>query len=347
MARKIRVAAIGVGHLGRHHARIYAENGDAELVAVVDTSPENLAAIAEKSGARGIEDYHSLIGEVDAVSVAVPTVSHYEITKEFLEAGVHVLVEKPMTATLEQASELVELAESKGVVLQVGHIERFNPAFMAAKKYNVQPKFIEVHRLSPFKFRSADIGVVHDLMIHDLDVILSLVACSPEKVEAVGFNVLGRHEDIANARIVFQNGCVANVTASRVAVKSMRKLRIFSSDCYISLDYMLKKGVVFWKSPALRLDLLGNLDGKSSLSDLGDVDFGDLVKSEPIEIADHEPLAKEIESFIDCVRTGREPIVGGREALAALRLASDVLAAMAAHKWRPGPIASETTSPES
>jgi len=336
MSGKLKAAVIGVGHLGQHHARVFSELDGVELVAVVDTDGDALKRSVEKTGARGLDDYRELVGKIDAVSIAVPTALHHRIAKAFLEAGTHVLVEKPMTAALDEAEELVELAEPKHVVLQVGHIERFNPAYMAIKKYNVTPKFIEVHRLSPFKFRSADIGVVHDLMIHDIDVILSLVASKPCKVDALGFSVLGRHEDIANARISFADGCVANVTASRVAVKSMRKIRIFSPDCYISLDYSAKKGLVYWKSPALRIDQLGGLvKGKVDITDLAGVDFGDLVKMEPIEIADHEPLAKEIESFVECVKTGRKPVVGGKEALAALRLAEDILASLASHKWFP------------
>ena len=316
MGDRLKVAAVGVGHLGQHHARIYAGLDSAELVAVVDNNEKALAEVAERTGATPYRDYREIIDKVDAASVAVPTVAHYEIARDFLNAGKSVLVEKPMTATLAQARELVDLAEKKKVVLQVGHIERFNPAYMAMKKYKVKPKFIEVHRLSPFKFRSADIGVVLDLMIHDIDVILSLVASPVEHIDAVGFNILGRHEDIANARIQFRDGCVANVTASRVAVKSMRKLRVFSSDCYISLDYGMKKGIVYWKSPGLRLDqLVAPSQGKGDITDLAGMNFGDLVKMEPIEIADHEPLAKEIESFIGCAQTGQSPVVGGREAL--------------------------------
>ena len=336
MSKKLTAAVIGVGHLGQHHARVFSELDGVELAAVVDTDADALKRSVDKTGTRGLSDYKELLGKLDAVSIAVPTVRHHEIAKAFLDAGTHVLVEKPITATLDEAEELVNLADRKGLVLQVGHIERFNPAYMAIKKYNVTPKFIEVHRLSPFKFRSADIGVVHDLMIHDIDVILSLVASKPRKVDALGFSVLGRSEDIANARIAFEDGCVANVTASRIAVKSMRKIRIFSTDCYISLDYSEKKGLIYWKSPALRIDQLDGLtEGKADIRDLAGINFGDLVKMEPIEIADHEPLAKEIESFVHCVKTGAKPVVGGGEALAALRLADKVLVSLANHKWFP------------
>ena len=338
MAGKLKVAAVGVGHLGQHHARIYAGLQTVELVAVVDTDEEALSAVSARTGAPGFRDYRQIIDKVDAASIAVPTVSHYGIARDFLEAGKSVLIEKPMTTALSDARSLVELAERRKAVLQVGHIERFNPAYMAIKKYKVQPKFIEVHRLSPFKFRSADIGVVLDLMIHDIDVLLSLVASPVERIDAVGFNVLGRHEDIANARVTFQDGCVANLTASRVAVKNMRKLRVFSSDCYISLDYGAKKGVVYWKSPGLRLDQLTQKPhGKGDITDLAGHDFGELVKMEPIQIEDHEPLAKEIESFVNCVVTGTAPVVGGREALTALELADAILKSIAGHKWHPQP----------
>jgi len=336
MNSNLKAAVIGVGHLGQHHARIFHEMDGVDLAAVVDTSPDNLKRSTDKTGARGFKDYTELIGKVDAVSIAVPTTCHHKVAMDFLEAGTHVLVEKPITTTIEEGEQLVETAARKDVVLQVGHIERFNPAFMAMQKYNVKPRFIEIHRLSPFKFRCADVGVVHDLMIHDLDVVLSLVDSPIKSIDAVGVSVLGLTEDLVNAHLTFANGTVVNVTASRVAVKAMRKIRIFSPDCYISLDYGAKKGSVYWKSPAFRVDLLDGLaEGKGDLTDLAGMNFGDLVKTEPIEITDHEPLAKEIESFVDCAKTGKKPIVGGKEALDALRLAHDILDSIAAHQWSP------------
>jgi len=228
MAGKLKVAAVGVGHLGQHHARIYSTLQSVELVAVVDTDEKVLTEVSQRTGAPAFRDYRAIIDLVDAVSIAVPTVGHYAIARDFLEAGKSVLVEKPMTASLFEARSLVELAARRKAVLQVGHIERFNPAYMAIRKYKVQPKFIEVHRLSPFKFRSADIGVVLDLMIHDIDLVLSLVNSRVRSVEAMGVSVVGGHEDVANARISFECGCVANLSASRVSYENVRRMQLWS-----------------------------------------------------------------------------------------------------------------------
>ncbi|OHB70109.1 MAG: UDP-N-acetyl-D-glucosamine dehydrogenase, partial [Planctomycetes bacterium RBG_16_43_13] len=237
MSQKLRIAVIGVGHLGKEHARIYSKMKGVELVAVCDTIPERVEEVAKGVGSPAVTDYHQLFGKVEVVSIAVPTVSHYDIASEFLRRGIHCLVEKPLTKTIPQAEELVKIARSNGAILQVGHVERFNPAVMAVSNIVGKPRFIECHRLSTFKARSVDIDVVMDLMIHDIDIILHFVKSPLKKVDAVGVSLLFDHEDIANARLEFEDGCIANVTASRISDKAMRKIRIFSDDKYVSLDY--------------------------------------------------------------------------------------------------------------
>lgn len=321
--KPLNVAVIGVGHLGKEHARILSSLEGVRLVGVVDTNPNRVKAIARKHNVPGLSDWRPLLENVHAVSLVVPTVAHYEIAREFLARGIPILIEKPMCKTLEQARELVDLARAKGAILQVGHIERFNPAVEALQAEVVQPRFIECHRLSSFSFRSTDIGVVLDLMIHDIDIILHLVRSRVVHADAVGVSVLGKDEDIANARLVFENGCVANVTASRVSVQGMRKIRIFSSDRYISLDYQAKTAVIFKKGPKLRDPefKVESID-PTSISDLKALLFGDLIERRELTIDNHgEPLARELRSFIDCVRNKTEPIVPGEHGLRAMEVA--------------------------
>jgi len=296
---KLRVAVIGVGHLGSIHAKIYKEIENCELVAVSDTDKKRLEEISGQLGVKAVADYRQLPGIVDAVSIAVPTKLHYEVARYFLEQKIHTLVEKPFTPSLEEADALIELAGKNKLILQVGHIERFNSAFSATLKLIKNPKFIECHRLSPFPNRSLDVGAVLDIMIHDIDIVLGLVASKVEKVESVGVNVLTPLEDIANARITFENGCVANLTASRVSDEVMRKIRIFQEDTYISLDYKDAKASVYRKEGF-----------KISKTDL------------PIE--KEQPLQKELASFVDCVINKKEPLVSGTVARLALKLALEI-----------------------
>jgi len=322
----LRVGVIGVGHLGKEHARIYGQMPGVKLVGVADTDEGRGRSVARKWSTEFVKDYTALLGRVDAVSVAVPTTYHFDVAKRFLDQGVATLVEKPMTRTVAEAEGLVEAARKSGAVLQVGHIERFNPAIVAIQKYKLRPRFIEAHRLAPFSFRSGDIGVVLDLMIHDLDIILHMVGEEVEKVDAAGVGILAHREDVANARLVFRNGAVANVTASRVSARSMRKIRVFSDDCYISLDYGERQALIYRKSPELasgqvrlqELDITRILDLKKFL-------FGDLLTIEKVAIEAHEPLAKELESFVDCVRHRKPPVVGGEQATAAIRVAWRIL----------------------
>jgi len=234
---KLRAAVVGVGYLGKFHAEKYASLPDVELVAVVDDQPNRASAIAAKHRCEALADHRELFGRIDCASLAVPTSLHFAITRDLLEHGIDVLVEKPMTQSVEEGRALVALAEDDGRILQVGHLERFNPAIRAVAGVIDQPRFIECHRLAPFVERGTDVDVILDLMIHDLDVILSLVASEIDRVEAVGVPVLSSNTDIANARLYFRNGCIANITASRVTLKQERKLRLFQSDTYVSVDY--------------------------------------------------------------------------------------------------------------
>ncbi len=314
----IKTAVIGIGHLGREHARIYSSLEDATLVAVCDTNEANGRAVAEGYGVRFVRDYRELIDDVEAVSIATPTVSHHEITCTFLEGGVSVLVEKPISRTLDEADEMIRAAGSKGAVLQVGHIERFNPAFRALKQKITRPRFFEAHRMGIFTPRSLDIDVVMDLMVHELDIIASLVCSDVIKLEAVGIPILTPKIDLANARLEFVDGCVANITASRVSGEKLRKLRVFQPNEYYSLDYAEQQVVMCRLSPP-----------KSGAA-LPEIAAGIL------EITKREPLLAEIEEFISSVRSRTEPKVTGADGRRALALALEVLDKIKDHSARGG-----------
>ena len=287
---------VGVGHLGSIHAQIYKKLQNCSLVGVCDTDEARAKQVSEDLGILDFIDYRQLLDKVEAVSIAVPTRLHYQIAEEFLRHNIHVLVEKPFTTTLKEADLLIKTAQKNKLILQVGHIERFNSAFSATKEIIRNPRFIECHRLSPFLKRSLDIGAVLDLMIHDIDIILGLVNAPLKKVEAVGVPVLTRFEDIANARITFGDGCVANLTASRVSDEWLRKIRIFQKDTYISLDYREAKACVYRKK-------------------------GLKITKEDLPIEKEEPLEKELKSFLDCILQNKEPLVSGRVAREALAVA--------------------------
>jgi predicted dehydrogenase len=298
----IMVGVVGVGYLGKFHAEKYASSPKAQLVAVVDIDGARAQEIGASVGVEALNDYRALIGRVRCVSIAVPTRFHYQVARDFIAAGVDVLVEKPLTADIAEARELVEAAARQRVILQVGHLERFNPAIRRLEGVVKDPKFVECHRLAPFIERGTDVNVVLDLMIHDIDVIASLVRSPVERVEAVGVPVLTDKPDIANARIKFANGCIANVTASRVSLKRERKVRFFQADAYISIDYDQRRAQIYHK-PAPGA---GWLD----------------IRAENIDIIDGDALADEIDSFLDCVAARKTPLVGGAEALTALEIAS-------------------------
>ena len=301
--QKVRTAVIGVGYLGRFHAQKYATLTESQLVAVADANVEVCERVAAEVGARAVTDYREILGEVDAVSIATPTPLHFSIAKECLGRGVHVLVEKPITETLEEARRLVALAEKSGRILQVGHLERFNAAILALAGTLGRPRFIESHRLAPFKERGTDVNVVLDLMIHDIDLIQSLVGAPIESIDAVGASVFSAGLDIANARIRYANGCVANTTASRVSMKMERKLRIFQDDAYVSIDLQQKVLTVVRKPPEAAGAQRGQVVIEERTYEQGDA------------------LRMEIEAFLRSIREGRPPAVSGTDGLRALETA--------------------------
>ncbi|MBO0858243.1 MAG: Gfo/Idh/MocA family oxidoreductase, partial [Chloracidobacterium sp.] len=292
---KIKTAVVGVGHLGQAHARVHASLEQVELVAVCDVNETRGRDIAERHATRFVNDYRELLDQVEAVSVATPTVNHCEISCGFLEAGVHVLVEKPIARSLAEADQMIRLAESKNLVLQTGHIERFNPAFTALRRRIEGPMFFEAHRMGVFTPRSLDIDVVMDLMVHELDIIASLVQNDVVKIEAVGVPILTRKIDMANARLEFAGGCVANITASRVAGERLRKLRVFQPNEYYSLDYAEQQVVALKLIPP---------QAPSALP---------VISAESLSIEKREPLLAEIESFITAVQSRTAPEVDGAD----------------------------------
>jgi predicted dehydrogenase len=300
---KIRAAVIGVGYLGRYHAQKYALLGDCSLVGVVDVEPETAARVAAEVRSRAYPDYRALLGKVDAVSVVTPTPTHYEIARAFLDSGAHVLVEKPITESTAQAERLISAARQAGRVLQVGHLERFNPAILAAESLLSSARFIECHRLAPFKERGTEVNVVLDLMIHDIDLVQMIVGSPVAALEAIGTPVFSAEIDIANARLRFESGCVANVTASRVSLKTERKLRVFRDDAYLSIDLQQKILTVIRKRA-------------------GPVGEGQLpVQIEEQSFDQGDALLAEIESFIAAIRAERPVLVSGEDGLRALRTA--------------------------
>ena len=296
---KPRVGVVGVGHIGKNHARLYAGLGGAEFSAILDTDDATARAVAEEFGVRAASSLDDFAAQVDAASIATPTSSHFEIARQLLERGKHLLIEKPITDHPAHATELAQLAAEKQLVLQVGHVERFNPVLSALEERLTHPRFIEAHRLSPYPNRSTDIGVVLDLMIHDLEIILHLVRSPVQTIDAVGVPVLSRGEDIANARLRFENGCVANVTSSRISPERMRKIRVFQEDAYLSLDYQSQSGEIYRRSA-----------------------FG--ITKDAVQIEPEEPLKRQLMSFVECAATGRAPKVSGFQATAALELAVEI-----------------------
>ncbi len=297
--QKLKAGVVGVGHIGKNHARVYTELAGATLEAVYDVDQNAAQEIARKYRTRAATSLEEFASLVDVATIATPTPFHYEIGMELLSRGIHLLVEKPISTTTEQARELVERARAAGRVLQVGHIERYNPVMSALESQLTQARFIEAHRLSQYPGRSTDIGVILDLMIHDLEIVLHLVNSRPVHVDAVGIPVLSASEDIANARIRFENGCVANITASRVSPERLRKIRVFQHDTYLSLDYHAQSGQIYRK-------------------------VGDSITMEKVQLEKAEPLMVELESFVECCVEGSRPKVSGYEAVAALELALEI-----------------------
>jgi len=336
MAPKVKVAILGTGSLGQNHVRIYAElaaAGQLELAGIYDVNADTARKIAARHNARVFNSITEAAAASDALNIVTPTTTHFEIAKQLLLQGKHVLVEKPMTDNSAQAAELIQIAQQRNCVLQVGHVERFNPVFNYLETAAPEPRFIETHRLSPYPARSTDIGVVLDLMIHDLDVVLAFVKSPVTSVDGVGIPVLSKSEDIANARLRFANGCVANLTVSRVSPERMRKIRVFSGGAtpsYISLDYRAQEGFIYRiaregekESSRLKKMLVAKLGvGKDSaiVSEFG----GKRIVREPVPIAKDEPLKLELQSFVNCVREKQTPVVSGESAKRALDLAFEI-----------------------
>jgi len=297
--KKLRVGVVGVGHIGSNHARIYAELPHAEFVTVFDINPARGAEIATKYKVKAAESLSEFAEMVDAASVATPTSAHFPVARDLLARGKHLLIEKPITENTADARDLAQSAAEKRLVLQVGHVERFNPVLSALEQRLTHPRFIEAHRLSPYPNRSTEIGVVLDLMIHDLEIILHLVNSTVENIDAVGVPVLSRGEDIANARLRFASGCIANITSSRISPERMRKIRVFQEDAYLSLDYQGQSGEIYRR-----------VNGQ--------------ITRDPVAIEREEPLRQQLASFVDCALTGGEPKVSGSHAAAALELAVEI-----------------------
>ena len=306
MSRRVKIGVIGVGSLGQHHARIYAQMPEAELVGVCDVDAERVAKLAAQHGTTAYTSMDELAAKCEALSVVVPTDKHREVAGKLIEKGLHLLVEKPIAATTAEAEELVALAQKKNVILQVGHIERFNPVMNFLEQLARKPRFIEAHRLAPYPPpregllpRGTEVSVVLDLMIHDLEIILHLVGSPVREIRAVGVPVLSGSEDIANVRLQFENGCVANVTASRISPEKMRKIRVFLEDTYVSLDYQNQTGEMYRKTQTG-------------------------IAREDVPIEKGEPLANELRSFVRCVAGRDKPVVSGEHAAEALKLAVEI-----------------------
>ncbi len=304
--QKLKIAVVGVGYLGKFHAQKYAQLAESELVAVCDSNAEVAQAIADEYGVDVYTDYNQLVGKVDAVSIVVPTEKHYEVAKVFLQNGVHVLLEKPITSTAEQARELVRIAADKNLVFQIGHLERFNPAVMALDDVLKEAQFIESHRIAPFNPRGADVNVILDLMIHDIDIILDFVRSPVKSIQANGVPVLSKDIDVANARIQFENGCVANVTASRVSMKSERKMRIFQPDAYITIDFQNKKLGVHRKGEGEMFPGIAEIDSLEREFEQGDA------------------LLAESGAFLKSINEQSRPVVSGEDGMRALETAIEI-----------------------
>ncbi|OYD16161.1 hypothetical protein CH333_00830 [candidate division WOR-3 bacterium JGI_Cruoil_03_44_89] len=307
----IKAGVIGVGYLGKHHARVYSGTPGVKLIGVSDINRSLGMKIANDLGVSFFESPSELLKKIDVVSVSTPTVTHYRLARETLLSGIHTLVEKPITEKPEEAAELISLSKERGLVLQVGHIERFNPAIIAVSSLIKEPMFIEAQRIAIYNERGTDVAVVLDLMVHDIDIVLASLHSKVKKVEAIGVPILSEEYDIANARIEFENGAIASLTTSRVSYKKERKIRFFQRDMYISVDYLSHQADV-WK----RIEI----DGKP------------YVRKEELEIIPKEPLRAEIESFVRCVRCGDSPVVNGEDGERAIQLAYRIIDSMDEHR---------------
>ncbi len=337
MSKKVlRAALVGAGRMGQHHARIYGQLKDCELVAVIDKDIDRARKIASEHGGEAFTSVSDVTGDLDAVTVAVPTVYHAEVAIPLMERGAAVLVEKPLAPDTTSGKQLVDASRKYNRLLQVGHSERFNPVVQAMLRMDLTPRFIETHRISPFTFRSADIGVVFDMMIHDIDIVLHLARQREYTIDAVGVNVLGPCEDVANARVRFANGIVVNMTASRLALKTERKIRVFAPMGYLSMDYQKKSGVAIKFDDNLDLIRMARERNFEDLSQMQNLDFGSMVHVEPLQIDDVEPLRAEIESFLTSIRNGTDIGVSAEEGYAAVDMAERITNSVRDQGWGKG-----------
>lgn len=333
MMDRIKAGVIGVGHLGRHHARVYSQIPEAELVGVHDANSEKGQKVAQEFNTIYFETSSELLERIDAVSLAVPTIFHYPLACDVLNRGKSLLVEKPITETVKQAEELVSLARGKKLVLQVGHIERFNPAFKVIENFKLEPKFIESHRLAQFDPRGTDVAVILDLMIHDLDLILSLVKSEVKSIEAAAVPVISDSEDIANARLTFENGGVANITSSRISARCLRKMRLFQKNSYISLDF-LQRSVEIYKLVDADSVPEEETQKKRVIGNIPTGEVGKTIIYEKPEIKNEDMLTSEIESFLNAVKNKARPKVSGEDGKKALEIALEIAGKAKEHrKW--------------
>ncbi len=331
---KIRTAVVGAGKMGAIHAKVYSQLPNSRLVAVVDAEEAKAGQLAEKYGCAAYTDCAELFGKVDAVTIATPTTTHLKLAKLFLCQRIAALVEKPLASSVREGRKIVSLARKYDTVVAVGHSERCNPVAQAMKRLDIEPKFIEAHRVSPYPFRSTDVGVVLDIMIHDIDIVLSLARSKIKRVDAVGVTVIEGGEDICNARIVFDNGCIANLTASRLALKTERRVHVFSRQAYLSVDYLKKTGMVIKTDP--NKNVVGMIKEWRQRGDFNPaaVNWPGLLHIEQLEIDDKEPIRLEQEAFLRAVKDKTfAPEVSAEEGLAALRCAQKILRAVRKHKW--------------
>ena len=318
---KLNIGVVGTGHLGKLHIKMFSENENCNLIGINDSNTEQAKLAADKFSVKVFDSLEVLLENVNAISIAATTSAHYELAKECLQAGKHIFIEKPITATIPEAEEIVDLANSLNLKLQVGHIERFNPALVSMEKYIIDPKFIQTDRLAQFNPRGTDVAVVLDLMIHDIDIILSLIKSKVENIEANGVAVVSDNIDIANARIQFENGSVANVTASRISQKKMRKMRIFQRDSYVALDFVTGVSEVYRLLPV-------DQEVKPSLISFGEIGVGDKKKRLVYEQPKHKhinALKYELQLFVDSVLENKKPVITGSDGLRALRIAKIII----------------------
>ncbi|MBN1764563.1 MAG: Gfo/Idh/MocA family oxidoreductase [Sedimentisphaerales bacterium] len=332
--KKLKTAVVGAGRMGRLHSRIYSQMDQVELVAIVDNQVDKARELTAEFGGIPYQDYQEILDKIDAVTLAVPTEYHAPIAEPFLSRGIPILVEKPLADSLLQARKMLQWARDNHCILQVGYSERFNPVVQAMQRLNFVPRFMEAQRISPYTFRSTDIGVVLDMMIHDIDIVLSLARSPIKNVQAVGVNVLGEHEDIANVRIQFENGCVANLTASRLALKTERKIRVFSEEAYLSLDYLKKSGTMISKTANIDMvQWLRQQQQEKGRLDLFSVDWTKLLNVETLNIDDKEPLRLEQEAFVRAIIDNSRPQVSAEDAIAAMELAERIVREIGTHQW--------------